>query len=227
MITGPEGIGKSTLASQCPAPLFIDTEKGTDMLDVERLEGVQDWISLLRAVNDFAKEEHEWKTLVIDTLDWAEMWCARQLCLDERVASLEGIGYGKGWTMLQERFSKLIAACNAVIASGRNVVLVAHMAMRKFEEPEQMGAYDRWELKLSRKVSPMVKEWADAVLFLNYRVKLAAGGQGMAAGKKALAGERVIYTRHHACWDAKNRFGLGDMLPAEYSAIAPIFGAAN
>ncbi|MBR0283530.1 MAG: AAA family ATPase, partial [Oscillibacter sp.] len=38
VIYGPEGIGKSTLASKFPNPLFIDTENGTQHMDVRRVD---------------------------------------------------------------------------------------------------------------------------------------------------------------------------------------------
>ena len=50
--------------------------------------------------------------------------------------------------------------------------------MRKFEQPDELGAYDRWELKLGKKtssqISPLVKEWADMVLFANYKTYAVA-----------------------------------------------------
>ena len=56
---------------------------------------------------------------------------------------------------------------------GINIVLTAHAQIRKFEQPDEMGSYDRWELKLGKKTSsqtaPLVKEWADMVLFANYK----------------------------------------------------------
>ena len=89
---------------------------------------------------------------------------------------------------------------------GVHVVLTAHAMMRKFEQPDEMGAYDRWELKLQKKTSALVKEWSDLLLFANYKTLSVATDE---KGKKfkAQGGRRVIYTSHHPCWDAKNRLG--------------------
>lgn len=46
--------------------------------------------------------------------------------------------------------------------------ICAECMMRKFEQPDEMGAYDRWELKLQKKTAALVKEWADLLLFANY-----------------------------------------------------------
>ena len=95
--------------------------------------------------------------------------------------------------------------------------------MRKFEQPDEMGAYDRWELKLQKKTSALVKEWSDLLLFANYKtLSVAADDKGKKF--KAQGGRRVIYTSHHPCWDAKNRLGLPEELPLDFSALAQYIG---
>ena len=110
--------------------------------------------------------------------------------------------------------------------TGMNIVLTAHAAIRKFEQPDEMGAYDRWELKLINAPKcnscAMVKEWADMVMFANYKTYAVAADKD---GKKfkARGGERVMYTTHDPCWDAKNRFGLAPELPFDFAQIAGLF----
>ena len=96
--------------------------------------------------------------------------------------------------------------------------------MRKFEQPDEMGAYDRWELKLSKQCSPLIKEWADMVLFCNYKTFVVnVDNKGVQKGtNKAQGGKRVMYTSHHPCWDAKNRDNLPDELSMEYEAIKEV-----
>ena len=48
VIYGPEGIGKSTLASKFPDPVFIDTEGSTNHMDVARLPAPSSWQMLLQ-----------------------------------------------------------------------------------------------------------------------------------------------------------------------------------
>lgn len=115
---------------------------------------------------------------------------------------------------------QILRAFDSVIASGKNAVIVAHAKMRKQELPDEAGAFDRWELKLSRQAAPLVKEWADMLLFLNYKTMVIHTEDG---SNKAQGGKRVIYTSHHPCWDAKNRCGLADELPLCFDSIARIF----
>lgn len=222
VIYGPEGIGKSTFASKFPKPLFIDTEGSTKYLDVSRLPDPSSWAMLVEEVEYVRDTPGLCQTLVIDTADWAEMLCIKHILSVNKWISIETPGYGKGYVVLQEEFGRLLNLLSQLIDRGINVLLTAHAQMRKFEQPDELGAYDRWELKLQKKTAPMVKEWADLVLFANYKTMVVnVDGQGATKGKnKAQGGQRVMYTTHHPAWDAKNRMGLQEELPFEFSSIA-------
>jgi len=222
VLYGPEGIGKSTFASKFPGVIFIDTESSTAHMDVERFDEVKTWDDVMAAV-DYVIERHEafgFGTVAIDTADWAELMAISKVCEKQKVNGLEDIGYGKGYTYLQETFKTLLDKLEKCIDAGVNVIITAHAKMRKFEQPDEMGAYDRWEMKLTKQVAPMLKEWADTVLFANYKTMVVEDSK--TKSKKAMGGKRIMYTTHHSCWDAKNRFGLDDQLDFDYEAIKHI-----
>lgn len=219
-IYGSEGVGKSTLASQFPDPLFIDTEGGTAQLAVRRIRKPETWEKLLAVVREVADTKDICKTLVIDTADWAEKMCVDYILSKYDQTSIEGFGYGKGYTILGEEFSKLLTVCDRVIVSGKNVVICAHAKMRKQELPDEAGAFDRWEMKLSKQVAPLLKEWCDLLLFLNYQTYVVEMENKT---KKAQGGKRVMFTSHSPVYDAKNRHDLPDVLDLDYRKIAFIF----
>lgn len=225
VIYGAEGIGKTTLAAQFPSPLFIDTEGSTKQLDVARLPAPSSWEMLLQEL-DFVRDKRPCATLVIDTVDWAEQLCIADLCAKSGKSGIEDFGYGKGWEFEKESFGKFLNKLTEVINAGINVTLTAHAALRKFEQPDEMGSYDRWEMKLgsktTNKISPLIKEWADIVLFCNYKTVVVQTDKD---GKKhkAQGNRRVMYTQHHPCWDAKNRYGLPEEIPMEYAQISQIY----
>ncbi len=222
VVYGPEGIGKSTFASMFPRPVFIDTEGSTSHMDVTRTPTPLSWTELTRQVDYFIQNPQELGTLVVDTADWAEKLCTEQLCSVKNVGGIEDFGYGKGYIYQAEDFGKFLNLLDKLRERGVHVVLNCHATMRKFEQPDEMGAYDRWELKLAKKVGPLVKEWADMILFANYKTTVVnVDGQGATKGKnKVTGGRRVMYASHHPCWDAKNRFGLPDEMPFDYAQIA-------
>lgn len=220
VIYGPEGIGKSTLASQFPDPVFIDTEGSTKELDIARYPAPEYWKMILDFIED-ANEERAFKTVVIDTADWCEQFCIKSVCEMHSVKGIEDIGYGKGYVYVAEEFTKLLRECDKLIDAGINVVFTAHAQMRKFEQPDELGAYDRWEMKLSKKVAPLLKEWADMVLFCNYKTTVITDSK--TNSKKASGGKRVMYASHHPCWDAKNRFNLPEQMEMNFDQIAHVF----
>ena len=221
VVYGAEGIGKTTFASKFPNPLFIDTEGGTAHMDVRRIDRPETWDALVDLVNEVASTPGVCATLVIDTADWAEQSCIASVCQKYKKAGIEEFGYGKGYTYVAEEFARLLAACDRVIAAGIHVVITAHAKMRKFEQPDEMGAYDRWEMKLSKQVAPLLKEWCDMLLFCNYKTFVVSSDNN--GPKKAQGGKRVIYTSHHPCWDAKNRHNLPEEMDLDYANIAPLF----
>lgn len=223
VIYGPEGIGKSTFAAQFPNPVFIDTEGSTKHMDVARLPKPTSWTMLMESVKYVKANPTICQTLVVDTADWAEQLCITHVCSKkEGVTGIEDFGYGKGYVYLAEEFGRFLNALTEVIEAGINVAITAHAKMRKFEQPDETGAYDRWELKLSKTTAPLLKEWADMVLFANYKTYVVnVDNQGATKGKnKAQGGQRVMYAAHHPCWDAKNRHSLPDEMPFEYKQIA-------
>lgn len=217
---GPEGIGKSSFAADFPEPLFIDTEGSTNLMNVARADRPTSWSMLLGQVDWVKKNPTCCKTLVIDTIDWAEQLCVEHVCSVHNKKGVEDFGYGNGYVYVKEEFGRLLNLLQDVIDVGINVVLTAHTQIRKFEQPDEAGSYDRYELKLGKKTSsqtaPLVKEWADMVLFANYKTIVVTVDKK----KKAQGGERVMHTVHHPSWDAKNRHDLAEELPLSYSCIA-------
>lgn len=224
VIYGPEGIGKSTFAAQFPDALFIDTEGSTARMDVARTEPPTSLAHLMSILTEIRANPTICRTLVLDTADWAERLCIKSVCDKYQKHGIEEFGYGKGFTYVYEEMGRILNLLSDICDAGINIVLTAHAAIRKFEQPDEMGAYDRWELKLINapkcNVCAMVKEWADMVLFANYKITTVSNE---AKKLKARSGKRTMYASHNPCWDAKNRFGLPDEMPFEYSQIAHLF----
>jgi hypothetical protein len=217
-IYGVEGIGKTTFASQFPKPLLIDIEHGTGHLDVSRVE-VSAWKELMQALEELVRNNQGFETVVIDSADWAEDLAARFVLDRDNKKSIEDYGYGKGWVILAETYQTLMDRLTA-LSQSMHVVILAHSEIKRMELPDKDGGFDRYEIKLSKQTKPMIKEWADALLFANYKMHVVErDGKHKAIGGK----ERVIYTSHTAAWDAKNRYSLAEELPMKIESIGSLF----
>lgn len=219
VIYGTEGIGKSSLAAMFPKPLFADVEGSTKKLNVKRFNKgnpPSSWTMLIGWIDYVKKNNQLYDTFIIDTADWTETLCINHILSNNQKNSLSSFAHGQGYVILEEEFGRLLNSLSDLIEMGINVVITAHAQPRKFELPDEMGAFDRWEMKLEKKTAPLLKEWADMVLFINYKTHVVTSGDDKRT-KKAQGGLRVIYTQHHPCWDAKNRHGL----PEELSFKSP------
>lgn len=175
---------------------------------------------------DFVRDKRPCATLVIDTVDWAEQLCIADLCAKNGKSGIEDFGYGKGWEFEKESFGKFLNKLTEVINAGINVTLTAHAALRKFEQPDEMGSYDRWEMKLgsktTNKISPLIKEWADIVLFCNYKTVVVQTDKD---GKKHKAQGNPPRDVHPAppMLGRQEPLRAPEEIPMEYAQIAQIY----
>jgi len=218
VIYGVESVGKTTFAAQFPNPLFLDIEGGTAHLNTDRCE-INSWSELNGALKEVAASDYQ--TVIIDSADWAERLCVEDLLASTKKASIEDYGYGKGWVMVAERMSRMLTALDSLIANGKHVVLLAHSKVQRVEPPDLMTAYDRYELKMSKQSSPLVKEWADELWFFRFKTKVVETENGKAKGTGGK--QRIILTTHSAAYDAKTRSGLAEELPMEWESVAHLF----
>jgi len=224
VLHGVEGIGKTTWCAKAPRPLFLDTEKGTKQLAVDRVD-CRSWSDLEGAVLSLGRDREGYETVVIDSIDWAEQLAADALCKEEGKKSIEEFGFGKGYVILADRIRRLLHHLDGLVDRGMNVILIAHTKVARVSPPDQTDGYDRYELRTTKQVSPLIREWPDLLLFANYRVSIKEGTDGRA---KAIGGrERVMYANRSAAWDAKNRHGLPDVLPFEFARVAHLFATTK
>ena len=220
VIYGTEGIGKTTLAAAFPSPVILDTEEGTHHLDCARVS-IGSWDELRSAVAEIGSKPSEFRTVVIDSADWAERLLVENLLAEHKQKSIEGFGFGKGYTLLAEGFGRFLTQCDALVGVGLNVAFVAHSKVQRTSPPDMADGFDRYELKLTKQTAPLLKEWCDLLAFCNYKTAISEGSDGR---KKATGGKRrLMHLERAAAWDAKNRYGLDAELPMAIESLAPIF----
>jgi hypothetical protein len=207
LIYGTDGVGKSTVCSQAPNPIFVGAEKGTEQLDVARFPQVESISELFAQLRTLQTEKHQYQTVVLDSLDWIEPLIWKAVCDEGKVENIEqfGGGYGKGYVRALDLWRTLIKEL-AALNQSMHVLLIGHAQIKSFQDPELPSAYDRYQLKINDKAAALMREAADAVLFARFETELvrATGAKAKVRGE----GKRIMYTESRPGFDAKNRFNL-------------------
>lgn len=214
-----EGIGKTTFAANAPAPIFIQTEDGLGSLDVARFPMVEKIDDVRNAIGTLYSEAHDFETVVLDSADWLEQIIAKEI---EATHDAKDLAYGKGALKQAEIWRELLDGFNALRNDkGMSVILIGHCQIKRFDSPET-EPYDRYTPKLQERSNALVREWADAVLFANYRtvVKKSEVGFNKEVARGITTGERLLYTTEKPAYQAKNRYALPDSLPLSWEALS-------
>ncbi|RMF18548.1 MAG: ATP-binding protein [Deltaproteobacteria bacterium] len=170
LIYGVHGVGKSTFGAMAEKPIFIQTEDGLSDIECDRFPPATSYADVLAALGALYTEQHEYLTVVIDSLDWLERLIWSEVCAKRGVESIEDIGYGKGYVFALTQWREVLAGLDALRNDrGMSVILLAHSAIEKFANPET-ETYDRYAPRLQKLASALVQEWCDEVLFAGYRV---------------------------------------------------------
>lgn len=226
ILYGPQGIGKTTFAAQAPAPVFIQTEDGIGVLDYPRFPLCQSWEDIIGCLSALATEEHNFKTVVIDTLDQLEKLIFKKVSQDHGKTSIEQIGYAKGYIFALEYWEQLKQALDYLReAKGMFVLLIGHSLIKQYNSPDT-DPYDRYRLDLHEKAVMSLFDWADGILFANYKTFLKESDSKTGKGRGIGTGERRLYAEERPAYLAKNRYRLPPELPFDWTAFSDAFKSA-
>ena len=222
LLYGTEGVGKSSWAADAPSPIFIPTEDGTAHLDVARFDLCKCWEDIHDCLDSLLDGGHEFKTVVIDTLDQGERLAWDWLIANRKTESgrtaetIEDYGYGKGYTAAIDLWRAVLSKLERLrSAQGMNIILLAHSNVRSFTNPEGSN-FDRYELSMNAKLAGMLKGWPDSVLFATYEI-FANIAKGERKAKGVGSGARVMRTERRPAFDAKNRYQLPFEMPLSFA----------
>lgn len=220
---GVEGIGKTRFGAFAPKPIFICSEDGTASLDVPRFPAPETWSDVMSAIKTLTTSDHEYKTLVIDSLDWLHPLVKAQVLADEKLTAAKYESFASGEKFAIKHFQDLITTLDALqAAKGMHVICLAHSQVKPFNNPEGEN-FDRYQLSLPDKTSEKFKQWAYCLLFMNWESFAQAKDSGRARG---VLGNRIMCTERDAAFDAKNRYGLPSRITFEVENPWKAFAAA-
>lgn len=223
-VYGVAGIGKTTLATQAPSPIFLQTEDSE--IDVPTFGLLKSFGDVIDAVTALLNEEHNFKTVVLDSSDWLEPLIWQEVCAQYGVDNIEKVekGFGKGYTIALNSWRMFLDGLNA-LRDHRDmaVIILGHAHSKKADNPET-DSYDRYMPKMQKDASALLQEHVDAIFFANYRITTVKTDAGF--NKKVVrgvgGGERLLFTSERPAFIAKHRknFILPDSIPLDWNALA-------
>ncbi len=229
VIHGDPGVGKTTFCAYAPSPIFIQTEDGLGNLEIPAFPLALSFQDVMDALNVLITETHQFKTVVLDSLDWLEPLIWDKVCQGHKVATIEALGYGKGYveaTYLWREFLERIKT----LRDQRNIltIMTAHSAIVKVDDPS-MPAYDTRDLKMHKKASALVEEFADVILYATTQTTMVTEKEGFNStrNRAVTTGERVMHTVGQPAFLAKNRYSLPSPLPLSWDAFSSAMWPTN
>lgn len=221
-IYGPHGVGKNTWAAGAPNPIFIQTEDGMGLLESAAFPLATASSQVHEAISLLYYETHDFKTVVLDSADWLDYLIATEIraSFEEKERA-----FGKDALLIAEQWRGILDGLNALRAKGMTVILTGHCEIKRFDPPDS-ESYERYQPKMTNRASALVQEWADCVLFANWRtwvkkevVANATAKTPTTKAKPLATSERLVYTGEKPAYLAKNRYGLPDELPLHWAAF--------
>lgn len=224
------GIGKSTFAANAEKPIFIQTEDGLSGLpNADTFPLAKSYEEVLEAISALYVEKHEFKTVVLDSADWLEALIYQKVCQDERVESIEKISFGRGHVFALNYWRNIIDGLNALRNDrGLTTIILCHTDVKRVSDPT-LPEYDTNTLKLHKRASALLEEWADLILFAMMHTNTISEDTGF-SGKRVRAvttGNRILHTVGQPSFLAKSRYTLPPVLPLDWTAFSDALSEAR
>lgn len=216
VVYGKPGIGKTTFAAQSNKPIILDLEGSADYIDVPKATP-KDYDQFMQLIDALLMENHEYKTVVIDSADWLEGFIHDDICKKSGATSIsdkhkDATSYGKGHILAQNMMIEIRNKLDRMRAEkGMAVIITAHSVIKHRDDPLD-GDYDEHVLKLHEKFAAALVEWADAVLLLK---KKSIESSKTPSGRKELG--RIMVASGVLGTTTKNRLHLPDEVPASWN----------
>jgi len=212
LLYGSPKLGKSSFASKAPGSLFFECEPGLNHLEVFKIPTYK-WEDFLEACKLVAKGDHNFKTIVIDTVDNAFKMCSDYVCAKHGIEYEGDMGHGKGWTLVKNEWHRVLTRL-ASLPYG--LILISHAVDKTIET--RTGEYTKTQPSLPDRARNVVLGLVDIILY------------GDSIAKKDAAGnvtiERVVRTKPHPTYEAGDRTGrLPELLPLDYEQFVKSFNS--
>lgn len=215
---GRPGVGKTTLASEFPNAVFIQTEDGVPTgVELASFGLLSTFDQVMEAVGTLYSEDVPFQTVVLDSVTAMQRLIFAEACArgDEKghaKSNIEEFGYGKGYVYAARIWQELIDGLYALRRDkGMSIIMLAHAKIERFDDPETQS-YDRYEIDLHDKSRGLIEQDMDAIMLLKAPVNIEKEDAGFKKERiRATGGNQVfLHTSGRPAFTAKNRYGIPD-----------------
>jgi len=206
--------GKTTWASHFPNSVFLATESGQNAIECFKVP-IDSWATFLAACNEIAQGGHDFRTIVIDTVDNLWLLCQQHVCGKHKVEHESDLAYGKGYALILTEFQRVLTKLSYL---PYGLVMISHAELE--EVKTRTGSYHKTVPALREKPRKVILGMADMVLLCD--IETAPGQDGQPTMR------RVMRTKPSPYWEAGDRTGrLPETISLDYDAFLTAFQAAQ
>jgi len=242
LLVGGEKLGKSSFACgttfennrvtgagiNSPIVISVKGEEGVDGLNVAKFPTANSFDDVVEALVTLYKEDHDFKTVVLDSASALEPLIFDAVCKDAGKSSIEDVGggYGKGYLLALEKWRKLCNGLDALRADkGMSSVIIGHIKIKRFNDPNG-ESFDQYQFDVNEKANALISRWADVSLFCNTKVAVKKEEKGFGQTKNraidTTGGQRFLFTQKRPSHPGGGRGVYGQLpyeLPLEWTAF--------
>ena len=209
LLHGVPKVGKSSMASQAENPIFLATEPGLGAIEAYQVP-ISNWNDFAGAIVALSEEKHDFKTVVVDTIDNAYFFCSEAVCRKANKTHESDFGHGKGWALVGNEFRRAILRLSQL---PMGLIMISHSRTREIDTPDG---------KLNKVVPTLPPRILEAIAGF-VAITLYATVRGVKKGE-TVEFEHVMYTKPRREYEAGDRTGLlPPVLPLKYEALKECF----
>lgn len=231
---GVPGVGKTSLAAEFPDSVWLqfDGEQAPVGIELDGWSDVKTYEEVVTAIGALVNEEHEFKTLVVDSLSTLEKAVWAETCRRKGWQSIESVDFGKGYVEAENVWREILSGLLALRGERKmTVILLGHTEIVRFPSPTT-DPYDRYNVAVHKRARALIEASVDLIGFINYRMTLkkVESGFNKVTTHGEGGGQRLIFVEERPGFTAKNRFNMPPEITfkrgAGYTELAKYFPGA-
>ena len=212
LIYAESGMGKTTLASLAPSPVFIGVDDGGKLMineagkKLRHVPGIETFTDVRGAMQADIYDDDE--TIVLDQATYLQEWATDHVLANitnDKGAKMDSIvryGYNKGYQHLYDTMKLVLQDADSLIRRGKNVIIIAQATPHNIANPggeDFLREGPRLYSGKNANIEALYCEWADHIFRISY--------QFLAIDKKKATGAstRAIFVHPEPHFRAKSR----------------------